>query len=91
MTNDDPGENDDDLDCRGIGDTDIPVGSDDPNNLDADGDGIGCESGDNITDENVGSSQHESGSEETGSANADSSNSTTNGDDANDEGSEMMM
>jgi hypothetical protein len=88
LTNDNPGENDDDLDCRDIGDTDIPVGSDDPNNLDADADGIGCESGDNITDENVGSSQHESGSEETGSANADSSDSTTNGDDANDEGSE---
>ncbi len=88
LTNDNPGENDDDLDCGDIGDTDIPVGSDDPNNLDADGDGIGCESGDNITDENVGSSQHESGSEEIGSANADSSDSTTNGDDANDEGSE---
>ena len=88
LTNDNPGENNDDLDCGDIGDTDIPVGSDDPNNLDADGDGIGCESGDNITDENVGSSQHESGSEETGSANADSSDSTTNGDDANDEGSE---
>lgn len=87
LTNDKPGENNDDLDCGDIGDTNIPVGSDDPNNLDADGDGIECESGDNNTDENVGS-QDESGSEETGSANADSSDSTTNGDDANDEGSE---
>jgi hypothetical protein len=65
--------------CGDIGDTDIPIGSDDPNNLHADDDEMGCESGDNNSDENVGS-QHESASEETGSANADSSDSTTNGD-----------
>ena len=64
LTNDKPGENNDDLDCGDIGDTNIPVGSDNPNNLDADGDGIECESGDNNTDENV-DSQDESGSEET--------------------------
>jgi hypothetical protein len=33
-----------DLDCSDMGATNIPVGPSDPNNLDADGDGIGCES-----------------------------------------------
>jgi hypothetical protein len=32
-----------DLDCEDVG-SDIPVGPDDPNGFDADGDGIGCES-----------------------------------------------
>ncbi len=54
--NDDPVESDDinnnqfdiestskDLDCKDFEEKNIPVGSDDPHNLDADGDGIGCE------------------------------------------------
>ena len=32
-----------DLDCKDFDEKNIPVGSNDPNNLDADGDGIGCE------------------------------------------------
>ena len=32
-----------DLDCRDFDEKNIPVGSDDPHNLDADGDGLGCE------------------------------------------------
>ncbi|MEJ7642942.1 MAG: thermonuclease family protein [Candidatus Nitrosocosmicus sp.] len=32
-----------DLDCEDFDEKNIPVGSDDPNNLDADGDGLGCE------------------------------------------------
>ncbi len=32
-----------DLDCKDFDKKNIPVGSNDPNNLDADGDGIGCE------------------------------------------------
>ena len=32
-----------DLDCKDFDEKNIPVGSKDPNNLDADGDGIGCE------------------------------------------------
>ena len=32
-----------DLDCKDSEEKNIPVGSDDPHNLDADGDGIGCE------------------------------------------------
>jgi len=32
-----------DLDCKDFEEKNIPVGSDDPHNLDADGDGIGCE------------------------------------------------
>jgi micrococcal nuclease len=32
-----------DLDCKDFEEKNIPVGSDDPYNLDADGDGIGCE------------------------------------------------
>ncbi len=32
-----------DLDCKDFDEKNIPVGSDDPHNLDADGDGIGCE------------------------------------------------
>lgn len=32
-----------DLDCNDFDEKNIPVGSDDPHNLDADGDGIGCE------------------------------------------------
>ena len=32
-----------DLDCKDFKEKNIPVGSDDPYNLDADGDGIGCE------------------------------------------------
>ena len=32
-----------DLDCKDFGEKNIPVGGNDPNNLDADGDGVGCE------------------------------------------------
>lgn len=32
-----------DLDCKDFDEKNIPVGDDDPHNLDADGDGIGCE------------------------------------------------
>ena len=32
-----------DLDCKDFDEKNIPVGGNDPNNLDADGDGIGCE------------------------------------------------
>jgi micrococcal nuclease len=32
-----------DLDCKDFEEKNIPLGSDDPHNLDADGDGIGCE------------------------------------------------
>lgn len=32
-----------DLDCKDFDEKNIPVGEDDPHNLDADGDGIGCE------------------------------------------------
>ena len=32
-----------DLDCKDFDEKNIPVGSDDPHNLDADGDGLGCE------------------------------------------------
>ena len=32
-----------DLDCKDFDEKNIPVGSDDPHNLDSDGDGIGCE------------------------------------------------
>jgi endonuclease YncB( thermonuclease family) len=32
-----------DLDCKDFDEKNIPVGDNDPNNLDADGDGIGCE------------------------------------------------
>jgi micrococcal nuclease len=32
-----------DLDCKDFEEKNIPVGNDDPHNLDADGDGIGCE------------------------------------------------
>ncbi len=32
-----------DLDCKDFDEKNIPVGNDDPHNLDADGDGIGCE------------------------------------------------
>ncbi len=32
-----------DLDCKDFEEKNIPVGSDDPHNLDSDGDGIGCE------------------------------------------------
>lgn len=32
-----------DLDCKDFKEKNIPVGSDDPHNLDSDGDGIGCE------------------------------------------------
>ena len=32
-----------DLDCKDFNEKNIPVGGNDPNNLDADGDGIGCE------------------------------------------------
>ncbi len=43
LANDGQDESNGDLDCGDIDDTNIPVGDDDPNNLDADGDGIGCE------------------------------------------------
>jgi micrococcal nuclease len=32
-----------DLDCKDFDEKNIPVGEDDPHNLDGDGDGIGCE------------------------------------------------
>ena len=32
-----------DLDCKDFDEKNIPVGTDDPHNLDADGDGLGCE------------------------------------------------
>ncbi|MGD9674751.1 MAG: hypothetical protein AB7U98_14890 [Candidatus Nitrosocosmicus sp.] len=44
--NGDQNESNDDLDCEDIGETNVPVGDDDPNNLDGDNDGVGCESDD---------------------------------------------
>ena len=44
LANGDQSESNDDLDCKDIGESNIPVGDDDPNNLDGDNDGIGCES-----------------------------------------------
>ncbi|WP_172602126.1 hypothetical protein [Candidatus Nitrosocosmicus franklandus] len=38
--------NGDDLDCEDIDERNFPVGDNDPNNFDADGDGIGCEAED---------------------------------------------
>jgi hypothetical protein len=47
LANDDQNESsNDDLDCEDIGETNVPVGDDDPNNLDGDNDGVGCESDD---------------------------------------------
>ncbi|WP_148685707.1 hypothetical protein [Candidatus Nitrosocosmicus hydrocola] len=46
LANDDQNESNDDLDCEDIGDTNVPVGDDDPNNIDGDNDGVGCESED---------------------------------------------
>ncbi len=46
LANDSQDENNDDLDCEDIGETNVPVGDDDPNNLDGDNDGVGCESDD---------------------------------------------
>ncbi|MDN5846476.1 MAG: hypothetical protein L0H53_09410 [Candidatus Nitrosocosmicus sp.] len=44
LANDGQDEGNSDLDCGDIGETDIPVGNNDPNNLDGDNDGVGCES-----------------------------------------------
>ena len=44
--NNNDGSNGGDLDCAHIQETNVTVGSNDPNNLDADGDGIGCEADD---------------------------------------------
>lgn len=39
----DNAKGDDDLDCKDFDEKNIPVENNDPHNLDADGDGIGCE------------------------------------------------
>ncbi len=39
----DPNTNGDDLNCGDFSGNNIPVGNNDPNNLDADNDGIGCD------------------------------------------------
>lgn len=44
LTNGSRNENSDDLNCEDINDKNVPVGDNDPNNFDGDGDGIGCES-----------------------------------------------
>ena len=44
LANDGQDENNGDIDCEDIGETNVPVGNDDPNNLDGDNDGVGCES-----------------------------------------------
>jgi len=46
LANDDQNESNDDLDCEDVGETNVPVGDDDPNNLDGDNDGVGCDSED---------------------------------------------
>jgi hypothetical protein len=47
LANDDQNESSNgDLDCEDIGEKNVPIGNDDPNNLDGDNDGVGCESGD---------------------------------------------
>ena len=43
INNNQSGNDGKDLDCKDFDEKNIPVGSKDPNNLDADGDGIGCE------------------------------------------------
>ncbi|MDQ3083666.1 MAG: hypothetical protein M3Q77_02495 [Thermoproteota archaeon] len=43
LANDGQDESNDNLNCGDIDETNIPVGNNDPNNLDADGDGIGCD------------------------------------------------
>jgi len=43
LANDSPDESNGDLDCEDSGETNVPVGDDDPNNLDGDNDGVGCE------------------------------------------------
>ena len=45
--NDVQDESNEDLDCGDINEKNIPIGNNDPNNLDADGDGIGCEDNNN--------------------------------------------
>jgi len=51
LANDDQNESNDDLDCEDIGETNVPVGDDDPNNLDGNNDGIGCESNEENNDQ----------------------------------------
>ena len=51
LANDDQNESNDDLDCEDIGETNVPVGDDDPNNLDGNNDGIGCESNEENDDQ----------------------------------------
>ena len=43
MTNDSQDESNDNLNCGDVDERNIPVGNNDPNKLDVDGDGIGCE------------------------------------------------
>ena len=52
LANDVRDENKEDLDCADIDETKIPIGNNDPDNLEADGDSIGCEENNNNGDEN---------------------------------------
>jgi len=88
LTNGSQNESNDDINCGDVGETNTSVVSDAPNNLDTDGDGIGCESDDASIDEITDSQDNQNEQENGGSLDNDNTDSTNNDDNANNGGSE---
>lgn len=100
LSNENSDESNDDVDCKDIDEKNITVGDNDPNNLDNDGDGIGCESNDDnggqtnneeseepkTDDETAGDSPGGIDDTETGDTTDDSSDSDSEQTDGDDDG-----
>ena len=87
LTNGSQNESNDDINCGDVGETNTSVVSDAPNNLDTDGDGIGCESDDASIDEITDSQDNQNEQENGGSLDNDNTDSTNNDNNANNGGS----